>query len=226
MVALLPSFIRLQDSKTAPWLLLFPWARRLLRRILLEERVHALRAVALLSAALPAQRQLVLAYCDHHVSGHLVADHVGFAAALPSPNSPFADARGDLQVRPGDRIGGIPADRFKAGAEVTATGALTLGADVLMVGPQWLIGDEANLDARLPGYWTADVHAALKLTGAVELYGRVDNLFGRRYATYGTYFETDGLEALAPSPLPDAPDPRSLTPAAPRSFLVGIRARW
>jgi len=149
-----------------------------------------------------------------------------FAAALPSPNSPFADARGDLQVRPGDRIGGIPADRFKAGAEVTATGALTLGADVQAVGPQWLIGDEANLDARLPGYWTADVHAALKLTGAVELYGRVDNLFGRRYATYGTYFETDGLEALAPSPLPDHPDPRSLTPAAPRSFLVGIRARW
>jgi iron complex outermembrane receptor protein len=149
-----------------------------------------------------------------------------FSGALPSPNSPFADAAGNVQVRPGDRIGGIPADRFKAGAELQATGALTLGADLQAVGPQYLIGDEANQDARLPGYWTADVHAAVRLRPGVELYGRIENLFDRRYATYGTYFEADGLAALQPSPLPDNPDPRSVTPAPPRAFLVGLRARW
>ena len=113
----------------------------------------------------------------------------------------------------GDHIGGVPADRFKAGVEVQPIPALTLGADVLAVGRQVLVGDEANQDTSLPSYWTASVRAAWRLTPHLELYGRVDNLFDRHYATYGTYFETDALANLDPSPLPDDPDPRTITPA-------------
>ncbi len=149
-----------------------------------------------------------------------------FSGALPSPNSPFANADGDVEVVPGDRIGGVPADRFKAGAELRAIPALTVGADLLAVGRQYLVGDEADQDARLPAYWTVDLHAALRLGRRLELYGRIDNLLGRSYATYGTYFQADALENVVPAPLPDQADPRTLTPAAPRSFLIGLRARW
>ena len=156
--------------------------------------------------------------------------HVGatyrFAGALPSPNSPFAGAQGDVQVVPGDHIGGVPADRLKAGVEITPVPALTLGVDLLAVGSQYLVGDEANQDAPLPAYWVASLRASYRLAPRLELYGRIDNLFDRRYATYGGYFETDALANLAPSPLPDDPDPRTVTPAAPRSFLIGVRARW
>ena len=149
-----------------------------------------------------------------------------FSGALPSPNSPFADADGNVQVRPGDHIGGIPQDRFKAGADFRPIAAVTLGADLVATGSQVLVGDEANQDRRLPAWWSANLHGSVRLGRGIELFGRVDNLFDRRFATYGTYFETDALDNLASSPLPASPDPRSYTPAAPRSILVGLRASW
>jgi iron complex outermembrane receptor protein len=60
----------------------------------------------------------------------------------------------------------------------------------------------------------------------IELFGRIDNLLDRKYATFGTYFETDALANVHPSPLPDDADPHTDTPAPPRSFQVGVRARW
>ncbi|HEX2801856.1 MAG TPA: TonB-dependent receptor, partial [Phenylobacterium sp.] len=149
-----------------------------------------------------------------------------FTGALPSPNSPFADAAGDIHITPGARIGGIPELRGKAGADFTAATGLTVGADLLAVGAQRLVGDEAGKDARLAGYWLAGVHASWTLGRGVELFGRIDNLFNRRYATFGTYFEADGLASLKPSPLPADPDPRTITPGPPRAVQIGLRARW
>jgi iron complex outermembrane receptor protein len=149
-----------------------------------------------------------------------------FAGVLPSPNSPFADDSGDVTVRPGDRIGGIPPGRFKAGADFNVTPTLAVGADVLGVSAQRRVGDEANQDAEIPGYWVTNAHATWALRRGLELFGRVDNLFDRKYASFGTYFETDALANLQPSPLPADPDPRTDTPAPPRSFLLGLRVRW
>ena len=149
-----------------------------------------------------------------------------FSGSLPSPNSPFADDSGDVQVRPGDRIGGIPPGRFKAGADLFLTPTVTLGADVLGVSAQRRVGDESNQDTQLAGYWVVGAHASWKLGRGLELFGRVDNLFDRRYATFGTYFETSSLANVTPSPLPANPDPRTDTPAPPRSFQLGLRARW
>ncbi|MDE2486342.1 MAG: TonB-dependent receptor, partial [Alphaproteobacteria bacterium] len=149
-----------------------------------------------------------------------------FAGELPSPNSPFAGASGNVVVRPGDRIGGVPAQRFKIGADFAATPKFTVGADALGVGSQYLVGDEANQDGKLPTYWVASLHASWRMTRRLELFGRVDNLFDRRYATYGSYFGTDATANVSPSPLPGNPDPRTVTPAAPRSVLIGLRANW
>lgn len=149
-----------------------------------------------------------------------------FSGVLPSPNSPFADANGDVSVTPGDRMGGIPPGRVKAGADFNVTPALIVGGDLLAVSAQRRVGDESNQDAQLAGYWVAGVHATWDLGRGVQLFGRVDNLFDRRYATFGTYFDTATLANLQPSPLPADPDPRMDTPAPPRSLLVGLRARW
>lgn len=149
-----------------------------------------------------------------------------FAGALPSPNSPFADANGNVAVTPGDRIGGIPPGRLKAGADINVSSRITLGADLLGVSSQRRVGDEANQDARLPAYWVGGIHADWDLGRGLTLFGRIDNLFDRRYATFGTYYDTTTLDNVHPSPLPAAPDPRTDTPAPPRSLLIGLRARW
>jgi len=149
-----------------------------------------------------------------------------FSGDLPSPNSPFADDDGNVQVRPGDRVGGIPPERFKIGGDVYLTPTITIGADVLGVSAQRRVGDEGNQDRKLPSYWVAGAHASWDVGHGVELFGRVDNLFDRKYATFGTYFETDALANVHPSPLPDDADPRTDSPAPPRAFSIGLRVRW
>jgi iron complex outermembrane receptor protein len=156
---------------------------------------------------------------------HLKATY-RFDGDLPSPNSPFADDDGDVQVSPGDRIGGVPGDRFKAGADFAATPQITIGGDVVGISSQYLVGDEGNQADKLRGYWTANLHASWQVAKAVQVYGRVDNLFNSHRATYGTYFETESTENVHPSPLPDDADPRTVTPLYPRTFLVGVRLSW
>jgi iron complex outermembrane receptor protein len=149
-----------------------------------------------------------------------------FTGALAAPNNPFADADGNVHVTPGDRIGGVPPGRLKLGTDYAATARLTLGADVLAVSAQRRVGDEAGQDRKLAGYAAASLHATYAIGHGVEVFGRIDNLLDRRYATFGTYFGTDGTVNVHPNPLPDDPDPRTNTLAPPRSFQVGVRARW
>ncbi len=66
--------------------------------------------------------------------------------------------------------------------------AVKLGTTLLLVGDSF---DNASNSVRLDGYALADVRASLPLNDAVEVYGRVDNLFDadytvvNRYNTYG-----------------------------------------
>jgi iron complex outermembrane receptor protein len=157
--------------------------------------------------------------------GYLKATYQ-FTGELAAPENPFADEAGNVTVTPGDRIGAVPAQRFKLGGEVAVTPRITLGADLVAVSAQYLEGDEANQDAKLPAYWVANLHGSWQVTSRLELFGRVDNLFDRDYATFGTYFETEALENVDPSPLPEDANPRTITPAPPRTFVVGVRARF
>ncbi len=149
-----------------------------------------------------------------------------FSGDIAAPNNPFADDNGDVRVTPGDRIGGIPPGRLKMGADYSVTSRLTVGGDVLAVSAQRRVGDEAGQDRKLPGYAVASLHANYALGRGLELFGRIDNLFDHRYAIFGAYFGADGTANVQPNPLPADPDPRTDTLAPPRSFAVGLRARW
>jgi iron complex outermembrane receptor protein len=169
-------------------------------------------------------------YATSRLLAYLGFSHIAatyqFEGDLPSGASPFADDEGDVHVRPGDRIGGIPANRFKAGGDLALSPRLTLGADLVAVGRQYLVGDEANQDAPLRGYWSLGLHASFRPTEATELFARLDNVTGSRRATFGTYFETDALTNVTPSPLPADADPRMVTPMTPRALQIGLRARF
>ncbi len=56
------------------------------------------------------------------------------AILLSSPNNPFADSNGNIQVQRGDEIPLVPHNRLKAGLDYKITPALTLGSDVLYTG--------------------------------------------------------------------------------------------
>ncbi|MGQ0686101.1 TonB-dependent receptor [Bradyrhizobium sp.] len=140
-------------------------------------------------------------------------------------HSPFADADGNIQVLPGNRIPAIPRNRFKAGIDYWMTDAFKVGGDALLVSNQYFAGDESNQFPRLPGYAVFNLHASYQINKTFQIYGRVNNIFDRRYATYGTFFERDDIPNFANGGA-EFTDPRTVSPALPRAFYAGLKATF
>jgi iron complex outermembrane receptor protein len=146
-----------------------------------------------------------------------------FSGPLASPNNPFADANGNIFVTPGKQIPAIPQHQVKGGVDYWVTPELKLGTDVIWVSSQWFVGDDANQNPKLSDYWVANLHGSYQLTKEWQIYGVINNLFNRKFATFGTFFDPHSTVANA---LPGVlNDPRMVTPAQPLSVYVGMRAK-
>jgi len=144
------------------------------------------------------------------------------AFTLNSPDNPSADDEGQIAVLARDRLPGIPRHRALLSADYQRD-RWSVGADVQAAAGQYLFGDEANLQPRTGAYVIANLRAAAKVIGPLRLFAEVSNLFDRRYATYGTFAETDEVYLRE---APGASDPRSLSPGAPRRFAAGLRVEF
>jgi iron complex outermembrane receptor protein len=140
-------------------------------------------------------------------------------------NSPFADANGNIQIVPGNQIPAIPRHRIKAGVDYAITDAFKVGGDALFVSSQYLVGDESNQAQKLSSYAVFNVRTSYQINKTFQIYGRVDNVFDNRYATYGTFFDTGALPNFANGGAPFT-DARSLSPARPRAFYAGLKATF
>jgi iron complex outermembrane receptor protein len=144
-----------------------------------------------------------------------------FSGGLPSPNNPMADANGNIHVVPGNRIPSIPLNQGKFGIYFTPTPQWTFGADVAVVGSRYFVGDDANQNPKLPGYSLVNLHASYQLTKDVQIFGLVNNLFNKRYALFGTYFDPQGVANVG---LPIVlSDHRTEVLGAPLSIYGGVR---
>jgi iron complex outermembrane receptor protein len=145
------------------------------------------------------------------------------AFPLASPDNPAADADGLIAVVPGDRIPGIPRHRAKASVTWRFGTRAWVSIDGQVSSGRWLLGDEANLTRPTASYWLTDLSAGFRPAAEVELFGEIDNLFDRKYATFGAFAETS---AVAFAEAPGIADPRALSPGAPRTWLVGARLHF
>lgn len=140
-------------------------------------------------------------------------------------NSPFADAHGHIHVSPGNQLPAIPRHRVKVGVDYAVTDVWKVGGNALFVSSQYLVGDESNQFAKLPSYTVFNLHTSYQVTKNIQLYGRVDNVFDKRYATYGQFFDREALPNFTNGGN-DFIDPRSLSPARPRAFYAGMRVTF
>jgi iron complex outermembrane receptor protein len=149
------------------------------------------------------------------------------ALTLPSPSNPFRDDDGNISVKAGDRLPGIPQHRLKAGADLTLLPRWTAGASLVYVSDQHYFGDESNQNAPLPGYLVAGLHSAYQLSRHVRLFASIDNLFNSHYATYGIYSDPTGIGApgVPADGVSNGPgvDNRFQSPAAPFAVYGGVR---
>jgi iron complex outermembrane recepter protein len=142
----------------------------------------------------------------------------GFTAS--SQNNPAADTNGNIEVKPGNRLPGIPNNLLKLGVDYRATDAWTIGATGIAASGQYLFGDQANLTPKTPPYFVLNLHAMYQVTANFQLFGLIENAFNTRYYTFGTFSPTASV-FLAQAP--GAANPRSYSPAAPIAGTVGVR---
>jgi iron complex outermembrane recepter protein len=146
-----------------------------------------------------------------------------------SPNNSTAqdldgdNSADDIQVSPGKRIPGIPAQAIKARAELAATESIQIGATLNRYGPQYARGDENNRDANgaIPGYTLVHLDAHYQASKQLQLFAKVNNLFDRKYETLGVLGEnffvngTFNAQNVAPEQF------RSV--GSERGFWVGVK---
>lgn len=164
--------------------------------------------------------------------------------ALPAPNTPVGasdcpdlvpgefDPAAPPQcnfVNDGDSLPGIPQHRVKAGFQYWITPKWKFGSDFIYASDQFFFGDEANNNRKLPEYTRVDLNTSYDVTGNIQIYGLIKNLFDKRYGLYGTFFDTDqaGEVSEAAGLGPDFfEDPRSITPAQPFAIYGGLRMKF
>src|SRR5271166_4801458 len=128
---------------------------------------------------------------------------------VSSQNNPAADANGNIQVHPGNRLPGIPTNLIKLGADYRLTDAWTIGGTGVAASGRYLFGDEANLTPKTPAYFVLSLHTSYQLTPNLQLFGLLQNAFNTTYYTFGTFSPTSSV-IIAQAP--GATNPRSYSP--------------
>jgi outer membrane receptor protein involved in Fe transport len=138
-------------------------------------------------------------------------------------SNPAADANGNITIRPGDTLPGIPRSVLKFGAEWQARPTVKIGLDGQLQSGQFLFGDEANLTPRVPGFFVLNAHANWQATSHINLFLNAQNLLNRQYYTYGTFSPTNGVFIAQ---APNATNPRAYSVAAPIGITAGVKVTF
>lgn len=123
---------------------------------------------------------------EWHASYTLLDATYQSQGVLPGPLSTQAQPNA---FAPGTRIAGLPRHVLKVGADWRVLPQLTLGADVQAAGSQPLAGNESGTRSelgRVAGHAVVHVRARWEPAERWRVSLRVQNLFDRRYATFGT----------------------------------------
>jgi outer membrane receptor protein involved in Fe transport len=154
------------------------------------------------------------------------------SAVLFSRANSTADANGDVQVSPGNRIPGIPRHHLNAAANYDVTDRITLGAGAVAVSRQFARGNDNNQHqadgvnflgpGEIGGYAIFNLNVDYKLDRGLQVFAKLSNVFDRRYATAGALQQNffPGGNLAAPGAQVNE---TYYAPGAPRGLWVGIR---
>jgi outer membrane receptor protein involved in Fe transport len=149
----------------------------------------------------------------------------GFAAS--SPNNSSANADGQIQVQPGNRLPVLPRNALRIRADWTH-GSFAMGASVLAADSQYSRGNENNADpsGKVPGYALAALDGAWNIAPQWQLFARIDNLFNKTYQNFGilgaNYFRGPGNTFDAGLAGPEA----FRSPGATFGAWIGVQYRF
>jgi iron complex outermembrane recepter protein len=158
-----------------------------------------------------------------YVSYQYLRATFGNALTLNSEDNPAADANGNIFVKAGNRLPGVPLHTVKFGANYLVTPKWQVGFTGRAASGLVLFGDESNQNPSTGSYITFGVDTSYQVTHNLQIFGQVENAFNAKYATYGTFSPTSEVPIVQ---APNATNPRSLTPAAPVAGFGGVRVTF
>lgn len=132
-----------------------------------------------------------------------------------SPSNSSADGSGNINVSKGDRIPGIARQTLKMRLGYDITPAWSVGSNIVVAAGQYARGDENNQDVngKVPGYAVVNLDTHYSVNDNWKLFAKVNNLFDKKYATFGVLganiFNGDAAEQFR-------------SPAAPLAGWVGV----
>lgn len=96
-----------------------------------------------------------------------------------------------------------------------------------VVSSVFYVGDASNQLAPIPGYAVVNLHTSYRPAPHLEMFASINNLFDRRYATWGTLSDPTGIGAsgVPADGVTNGPgvDNRFSSPAAPFEAFGGVR---
>jgi outer membrane receptor protein involved in Fe transport len=161
--------------------------------------------------------------------------------AVNGESNSTADTSGSIQVDPGDRMPLIPRNVGRLTLDYKRT-RLDMGASLIVVSSSFLHGNENNgnqaggvnaqdtkIDGsgRIGGYAVVNLFSTAVVSGHIDVFCRLENLFNRKYSTAG-FLATNAFEpngAFRPDP-GDWTHGNSVSPGAPRGAWAGVRVHW
>jgi outer membrane receptor protein involved in Fe transport len=138
---------------------------------------------------------------------------------INSPNHPAAAGGSELQVPPGADIPGIPRHQLNAGLDFEFSGRLSMGVDASFRSGVHLRGDEVNLLRETPSYTVVNLRAEYRVSDALRLFARIENLFDTEYESFGLLGDPGEV-------FPEFEDPRFLGAGPPFGAWAGVRASF
>jgi outer membrane receptor protein involved in Fe transport len=180
--------------------------------------------------------QFTLLDASYRSGACLVASANSSASTATTPASSACPAEGEIEVRPGDRLPGVPRQLLKLdlgwravpglrlGANLTAqSGSIARGNDNNQQQPD---GVDFNGSGHIAGFAVLNLNASWKLGDGWTLSGKVNNALDRHYGSgaqlgQNAYSANGTLQAPA-----DWRNEQFVAPGAPRSYTVALNWRF
>lgn len=170
---------------------------------------------------------------------HVEATYRSSACLLSPDNSSRGNdpqcAADEIRVRSGNRMPGIPLHSLKLGVDYTVSPRWLLSADAVGFSRQYVRGNENNAhqaggnflgSGEVKGYGVVNLGARMKLDRGWEVFGRMTNLFDRRYATAGQLGENPlDANGVFQTNSGDWTHETFTAPGAPRAVYLGLRVK-
>jgi outer membrane receptor protein involved in Fe transport len=159
--------------------------------------------------------------------------------AVSAESNSTADANGNIQVSPGDRIPLIPRNTGRVVLDYQLNEAWDVGGSLVAVSGSYLHGNENNANQAggtngegayiegsgwIAGYAAVNLQSTYRIGKHLEIFARVVNLFDKEYSTAGfltsSSFTPSGTFITDPG---NWTNENALSPAAPRAAWAGVR---